>query len=72
MEHNDDGWWYIKEGKVDFDFTGWASNDAGLWYCEKGKVNFEKTEAMLQKKAKDILAKAGLTAKQLTAVLKGA
>ena len=34
------GWWYIKDGQVDFSYTGLAQNQYGYWYVEKGKLNF--------------------------------
>jgi hypothetical protein len=37
---NEAGWWYFKNGKVDFSYTGLASNAAGVWRIEKGQVNF--------------------------------
>ena len=37
---NQYGWWYVKDGVVDFDYTGVAENAAGQWYIENGKVDF--------------------------------
>ncbi|MCC8151577.1 MAG: hypothetical protein LIO96_09040 [Lachnospiraceae bacterium] len=37
---NSNGWWYIKNGKVDFSFNGIASNANGSWVIKNGKVNF--------------------------------
>ena len=34
------GWWYVEDGKVNFDYTGVKNNAYGWWYIEKGKVNF--------------------------------
>ena len=28
------GWWYIQNGKVDFNATGLTSNEYGWWYVE--------------------------------------
>ena len=36
---NENGWWYIRSGKVDFGYTGVASNRNGWWRIEK--VNFD-------------------------------
>ena len=36
------GWYYVKNGKVDPSFTGFASNDTGWWYVEKGVISFKK------------------------------
>lgn len=38
---NKNGWYYVKNGKVDFTFTGIASNENGTWYLEKGRVTFK-------------------------------
>ncbi len=38
---NENGWWYIKNGKVDFTHTGVEKNKNGWWRVEKGKVNFK-------------------------------
>ncbi len=37
---NSNGWWYIKNGQVDFTFNGIASNNNGTWYVNGGKVDF--------------------------------
>ncbi len=37
---NKNGWYYVKDGVVDFTYTGFAENDNGWWYVEKGKVTF--------------------------------
>lgn len=37
-------WYYVKNGKVDNKFTGFASNEYGWWYVEKGKVRFDKND----------------------------
>lgn len=37
---NSKGWWVIRDGKVDFSYTGFAENSKGWWYCEEGKVQF--------------------------------
>ena len=41
------GWWYIKDGKVEFDYTGFAKNVNGWWYVENGKVTFAKNDVIL-------------------------
>ena len=39
VARNRNGWWYIDaDGKVDFDYTGFAENKNGWWYCRDGKV----------------------------------
>ena len=41
LAQNQNGWWYLKDGKVDFDFTGLAKNNNGIWYVKDGKVDFD-------------------------------
>ncbi len=33
-------WYYVKDGKVDLTYTGFASNSEGEWYIKDGKVDF--------------------------------
>ncbi len=40
---NDAGWWYIKNGKVDFTANTVAKNKNGWWYVVGGKVQFGYT-----------------------------
>ena len=40
VAHNDAGWWYCKNGLVDFGYTGIQPNDAGWWRIVDGKVDF--------------------------------
>ncbi len=40
---NQNGWWYIKKGKVDFTANTVAKNKNGWWYVEDGRVNFNYT-----------------------------
>lgn len=45
VQNNAAGWWYIdKNGKVDFNYNGWASNASGRWWILDGKVDFDATE----------------------------
>ncbi len=37
---NDNGWWYIRNGKVDFSANTVAKNKNGWWYVTGGKVQF--------------------------------
>ncbi len=37
---NSNGWWYIKNGKVDFSANTVAKNKNGWWYIKNGKVDF--------------------------------
>ena len=41
---NSNGWWAIRGGKVDFNYTGFAANANGWWYAEKGQVTFKKND----------------------------
>ena len=43
---NSNGWWYIKDGKVDFGYNGLAQNSNGWWYLENGKVTFQKNDVI--------------------------
>ncbi len=43
---NENGWWYIRNGKVDFTYTGFSSNKNGKWYVEKGQVKFNKNSVI--------------------------
>ncbi|MCC8152299.1 MAG: hypothetical protein LIO96_12865, partial [Lachnospiraceae bacterium] len=40
---NSNGWWYIKNGKVDFSANTVAKNKNGWWYVKGGKVQFNYT-----------------------------
>ncbi len=40
---NSSGWWYIKNGKVDFSANTVAKNKNGWWYVKGGKVDFNYT-----------------------------
>lgn len=40
MEKNENGWWVIRNSKVDFNYNGIAPNEYGFWYCAGGKVDF--------------------------------
>ena len=42
MAQNEYGWWRVKNGKVDFSYTGVAGNGLGYWYIRTGKVDFSK------------------------------
>ena len=46
VAQNKYGWWYVKDGKVDFDYTGFASNENGWWYLENGQVKFNKYDIL--------------------------
>ncbi len=40
------GWWYVKNGAVDFTYTGFSSNSNGKWYVEGGKVTFNTNSVL--------------------------
>lgn len=35
------GWWFVYEGKINFEYTGLASNSIGWWYVKNGQVDFD-------------------------------
>lgn len=43
LERNSHGWWYVKDGKIDFTYTGLARNQHGWWYVKDGKIDFTYT-----------------------------
>lgn len=43
VARNLNGWWYCKNGKVDFSAITVAPNENGWWYCKNGKVDFDYT-----------------------------
>ncbi len=46
MAQNSNGWWVIRDGKVDFSYTGFAQNSNGWWYCQGGKVQFSRNDVI--------------------------
>ena len=36
-------WWRVKDGTLDFGFTGFYQNDTGWWYCKNGQITFSDT-----------------------------
>lgn len=40
LDKNQYGWWYVKNGIVDFTYNGSAKNQYGLWLVRNGKVDF--------------------------------
>ncbi len=43
---NANGWWYIENGVVNFNYAGFAENQNGKWYLEGGKVTFTKQDIL--------------------------
>lgn len=39
--HNENGWWYITDGAVDFSYNGFAQNGNGAWHITGGRVTFD-------------------------------
>ena len=37
---NSNTWWYVKDGKIDKSFSGFAPNQNGIWRIDNGQVNF--------------------------------
>ncbi len=52
---NENGWWYIKDGKVDFSFNGLAENKNGWWVVKDGKVDLSHTISIETSMAKQAL-----------------
>lgn len=42
---NEYGWWFVRDGYVDFNYSGVAGNEKGIWYVENGKCNFNHSGA---------------------------
>lgn len=42
---NEYGWWFIRNGEVDFNYNGIAGNNIGKWYITNGQVNFDYSGA---------------------------
>ncbi|MDE6141057.1 MAG: hypothetical protein K2G03_00495, partial [Bacilli bacterium] len=40
VAQNENGWWYVKNGKVDFTYTGVGENGNGWWYMRKGALDW--------------------------------
>ena len=36
----------VRNGKIDFNYTGFASNKEGVWYCKNGQVNISKKDVI--------------------------
>ena len=43
LAKNENGWWYLENGKVRFDYNGVAQNENGFWYVSSGKIDFKYT-----------------------------
>ena len=41
MAENKYGWWYFKDGNIDWDYTGEAENEYGSWYFKDGIIDFD-------------------------------
>lgn len=45
--YGDNGTWvYVRNGKADFNFTGFVQNENGWWYVEKGVITFKKKDVI--------------------------
>lgn len=40
---NENGWWFVRDGVVDRQYTGIAANEKGQWYVDNGHCNFGYT-----------------------------
>ena len=45
LARNRHGWWYVKEGKIDFTYQGLVKNDKGIWYVSNGRIDFSYSGA---------------------------
>lgn len=39
----DGSWWYVKNHKVDFSYTGFVNYNDSMWYVENGRYSYETT-----------------------------
>ena len=37
---NEYGWWFVRNGYVDYQYSGIAGNENGKWYIDRGKADF--------------------------------
>ena len=46
--HKDENgtWVYVRNGKVDFGYTGFVKNENGWWYVENGQVTYNKNDVI--------------------------
>ena len=42
-------WYYYKDGKIDYSYTGLAQNAKGWWWIQNGKVDFRKEDVVQNK-----------------------
>lgn len=53
-----DEWYYVKDGKVDFTYTGYADNMYGTWYIKDGKVDSDYSgEKVTEENGKEVSVK---------------
>ena len=43
VAQNENGWWYIRDGYLDWDYTGVAQNEYGWWYINHGALDWTYT-----------------------------
>ena len=43
MAQNENGWWYIRDGYLDWNYTGLAQNENGWWYIRDGYLDWNYT-----------------------------
>nr|WP_297933660.1 transglutaminase domain-containing protein [uncultured Blautia sp.] len=43
VAQNENGWWYIRDGYLDWDYTGVAQNENGWWYIKNGCLDWSYT-----------------------------
>lgn len=42
---NEHGWWFLRDGQVDFTYRGIAGNNSGKWFVHNGMVDFDYSGA---------------------------
>lgn len=40
MDYNENGWWYFRDGVIDWGYTGFADNVWGTWLFQNGQIDF--------------------------------
>ena len=43
VAQNENGWWYIRDGYLDWNYTGVAQNENGWWYIRDGYLDWSYT-----------------------------
>ncbi len=43
VKHANGNWYYVKNGKIDWSYTGLVERNGNLYYVQKGKLNWKYT-----------------------------